>query len=103
MDPDYLSGAIQKLGVRNRIEAARLAEEKGWLERLPALVASVHEILLPSHSFTTGLKCGALLIIHLNDPCGMTTAQTQPGLRSKPLLTSQKTAAVMVKANASLR
>jgi len=28
---NYLSGAIQKLGVRNRIEAARLAEEKGWL------------------------------------------------------------------------
>jgi two-component system, NarL family, response regulator DesR len=28
---NYLSGAIQKLGVRNRLEAARLAEEKGWL------------------------------------------------------------------------
>ncbi len=26
---NYLSGAIQKLGVRNHIEAARLAEEKG--------------------------------------------------------------------------
>lgn len=28
---NYLSVAIQKLGVRNRIEAARLAEQKGWL------------------------------------------------------------------------
>ena len=28
---NHLSIAIQKLGVRNRIEAARLAEEKGWL------------------------------------------------------------------------
>jgi len=28
---NYLSIAIQKLGVRNRTEAARLAEEKGWL------------------------------------------------------------------------
>ncbi|MGH2458880.1 MAG: response regulator transcription factor [Chloroflexota bacterium] len=28
---NYLSTAIQKLGVRNRIEAAHLAEEKGWL------------------------------------------------------------------------
>ncbi len=28
---NYLSTAIQKLGVRNRVEAARLAEEKGWL------------------------------------------------------------------------
>jgi two-component system response regulator DesR len=29
---NHLSVAIQKLGARNRIEAARLAEEKGWLE-----------------------------------------------------------------------
>jgi two-component system response regulator DesR len=29
---NHLSLAIQKLGARNRIEAARLAEEKGWLE-----------------------------------------------------------------------
>jgi two-component system response regulator DesR len=28
---NHLSIAIQKLGVRNRIEAARLAEAKGWL------------------------------------------------------------------------
>ncbi|GHO57383.1 response regulator transcription factor [Ktedonobacter robiniae] len=28
---NYLSVAIQKLGVRNRIEAARMAEQKGWL------------------------------------------------------------------------
>jgi two-component system, NarL family, response regulator DesR len=28
---NHLSIAIQKMGVRNRIEAARLAEEKGWL------------------------------------------------------------------------
>lgn len=28
---NYLSVAIQKLGVRNRIEAANLAKEKGWL------------------------------------------------------------------------
>jgi two-component system, NarL family, response regulator DesR len=28
---NHLSIAIQKLGVRNRVEAARLAEEKGWL------------------------------------------------------------------------
>lgn len=28
---NYLSIAIQKLGVRNRVEAAHLAEEKGWL------------------------------------------------------------------------
>ena len=28
---NYLSVAIQKLGVQNRIEAARLAEQKGWL------------------------------------------------------------------------
>lgn len=28
---NYLSVAIQKLGARNRIEAARTAEEKGWL------------------------------------------------------------------------
>lgn len=28
---NYLSVAIQKMGVRNRIEAARLAEQKGWL------------------------------------------------------------------------
>ena len=28
---NYLSTAIKKLGVRNRVEAARLAEEKGWL------------------------------------------------------------------------
>ncbi|HZU11758.1 MAG TPA: response regulator transcription factor [Chloroflexota bacterium] len=28
---NYLSEAIQKLEVRNRVEAARLAEEKGWL------------------------------------------------------------------------
>jgi two-component system, NarL family, response regulator DesR len=28
---NYLSTAIKKLGVRNRVEAARLAEQKGWL------------------------------------------------------------------------
>jgi two-component system, NarL family, response regulator DesR len=28
---NYLSTAIRKLGVRNRVEAARLAEQKGWL------------------------------------------------------------------------
>lgn len=28
---NHLSVAIQKLGVRNRMEAARLAEQKGWL------------------------------------------------------------------------
>jgi two-component system, NarL family, response regulator DesR len=28
---NYLSVAIQKLGAHNRIEAARIAEEKGWL------------------------------------------------------------------------
>ena len=28
---NYLSTAIQKLGVRNRVEAARLAQQKGWL------------------------------------------------------------------------
>ncbi len=28
---NYLSTAIKKLGARNRIEAARLAEKKGWL------------------------------------------------------------------------
>ncbi len=28
---NYLSTAIKKLGVRNRVEAARLAEKKGWL------------------------------------------------------------------------
>jgi two-component system response regulator DesR len=28
---NYLSVAIQKLGARNRTEAARIAEEKGWL------------------------------------------------------------------------
>jgi len=28
---NHLSAAIQKLGVQNRIEAARLAEERGWL------------------------------------------------------------------------
>lgn len=28
---NYLSEAIQKLGARNRVEAARIAEEKGWL------------------------------------------------------------------------
>jgi len=28
---NYLSTAIQKLNARNRVEAARLAEEKGWL------------------------------------------------------------------------
>ena len=28
---NYLSTAIQKLGARNRIEAARLAQQKGWL------------------------------------------------------------------------
>jgi two-component system response regulator DesR len=28
---NYLSTAIKKLGVRNRVEAARLAERKGWL------------------------------------------------------------------------
>jgi two-component system response regulator DesR len=29
---NHLSIAIQKMGTRNRIEAARLAEEKGWLD-----------------------------------------------------------------------
>jgi two-component system response regulator DesR len=29
---NHLSAAIQKVGARNRAEAARLAEEKGWLE-----------------------------------------------------------------------
>ena len=28
---NHLSTAIQKLGVHNRMEAARLAEQKGWL------------------------------------------------------------------------
>jgi two-component system response regulator DesR len=28
---NYLSTAIKKLGVRNRVEAARLSEKKGWL------------------------------------------------------------------------
>jgi two-component system, NarL family, response regulator DesR len=28
---NHLSVAIQKVGGRNRIEAARLAEQKGWL------------------------------------------------------------------------
>jgi two-component system response regulator DesR len=28
---NYLSTAIKKLGARNRVEAARLAEKKGWL------------------------------------------------------------------------
>jgi len=28
---NYLSTAIKKLGTRNRAEAARLAERKGWL------------------------------------------------------------------------
>ena len=28
---NYLSVAIQKLNVHNRVEAARVAEEKGWL------------------------------------------------------------------------
>jgi two-component system response regulator DesR len=28
---NHLSVAIHKLGARNRIEAARLAEQKGWL------------------------------------------------------------------------
>jgi len=28
---NYLSGAISKLGVANRVEAARLARQKGWL------------------------------------------------------------------------
>ncbi len=28
---NHLSAAIQKLGVQNRVEAARLAEERGWL------------------------------------------------------------------------
>jgi two-component system response regulator DesR len=28
---NYLSEAIQELNTRNRIEAARIAEEKGWL------------------------------------------------------------------------
>jgi two-component system response regulator DesR len=28
---NYLSEAISKLGARNRVEAARLAREKGWL------------------------------------------------------------------------
>ncbi|HKD75164.1 MAG TPA: response regulator transcription factor, partial [Ktedonobacterales bacterium] len=28
---NYLSVAIQKLGAQNRVEAARIAEQKGWL------------------------------------------------------------------------
>jgi two-component system response regulator DesR len=28
---NYLSTAIKKLGAKNRVEAARLAEKKGWL------------------------------------------------------------------------
>jgi len=28
---NHLSSAIQKLGARNRAEAARIAERKGWL------------------------------------------------------------------------
>ena len=28
---NYLSTAIKKLGARNRVEAARFAERKGWL------------------------------------------------------------------------
>ena len=28
---NHLSAAIQKLGARNRAEAARLARDKGWL------------------------------------------------------------------------
>jgi two-component system response regulator DesR len=28
---NYLSAAIRKLGARNRVEAVRIAEEKGWL------------------------------------------------------------------------
>ena len=28
---NYLSVAIQKLGARNRVEAAHIAEQKGWL------------------------------------------------------------------------
>jgi two-component system response regulator DesR len=28
---NYLSEAIQKLGAANRVEAARVAREKGWL------------------------------------------------------------------------
>jgi two-component system, NarL family, response regulator DesR len=28
---NYLSTAIKNLGVRNRVEAAHLAEQKGWL------------------------------------------------------------------------
>ena len=28
---NHISSAIQKLGSQNRIEAARVAEEKGWL------------------------------------------------------------------------
>jgi two-component system response regulator DesR len=28
---NYLSTAIKKLSVRNRVEAAHLAEQKGWL------------------------------------------------------------------------
>jgi two-component system response regulator DesR len=31
---NHLSAAIQKVGARNRAEAARIAEEKGWLEPL---------------------------------------------------------------------
>jgi two-component system response regulator DesR len=28
---NHLSAAIQKMGAHNRMEAARLAEQKGWL------------------------------------------------------------------------
>jgi two-component system response regulator DesR len=28
---NYVSTAIQKLGARNRVEAARLAQQRGWL------------------------------------------------------------------------
>jgi two-component system, NarL family, response regulator DesR len=32
---NHLSAAIQKVGARNRAEAARLARDKGWLDPLP--------------------------------------------------------------------
>jgi hypothetical protein len=35
------SVAIQKLGARNRIEAAHIAEQKGWLQRLLEPASSV--------------------------------------------------------------
>jgi two-component system, NarL family, response regulator DesR len=32
---NHLSAAIQKVGARNRAEAARIARDKGWLDPQP--------------------------------------------------------------------